>query len=282
MATNDQRLKLRQPTISEPPGGRIDLGLRELWEYRELLYYFTWRNVKVRYKQTILGASWAVLQPFTTMVVFSIFFGGLAQIDSNGFPYPVFSFAALVPWTLFQNGVQASGVSMVSNASMITKVYFPRMIIPISAVVSSLVDFFIALGVLFLVAIAYGIWPTANLLVLPLLTVLAVLTSLGLGFWFSALNVQFRDIGFLIPFFLRIWMFVTPVIYPTSLVSEEWRTLYALNPMVGVIEGFRWAILGTEAAPGFELLISLVVALVLVITGAIYFRKTEFSFADVV
>jgi lipopolysaccharide transport system permease protein len=266
----------------EPPRGWIPLNLRDLWEYRELLYFLAWRDIKVRYKQTVLGASWAILQPFFTMVVFSLFFGRLAGIPSEGLPYPIFSYAALVPWQFFAHGLTSSSDSVVSSANLIRKVYFPRLVIPMAAVGSGIVDFGLAFLVLLGMMAFYGIVPTANVVWLPLLLLLALVTSLGAGLWLTAMNVQFRDVRYMVPFLVNAWMFATPIAYPSSLLDEPWRRLYGINPMVGVVEGFRWALLATDTQPGSMILVSAVVAVGLLISGAYYFRRMEKSFADVV
>ena len=264
----------------EPSKGWVPLKVRELWEYRELLYFLTWRDVKVRYKQTALGASWAILQPFLTMVVFSLFFGRLAQMPSDGIPYPIFSYAALVPWTFFANGVTHSANSLVLNANLIKKVYFPRLVIPIAGVFSGFIDFGLAFIVLIGMMLWYGFVPTVNVIWLPLLILLAVVTSLGVGFWLSAVNVQYRDIRYIVPFLIQMWMFVTPIVYPSSLLPEPWRTLYGLNPMAGVVEGFRWALLGTEK-PEAIVLVSALAAVALMVSGLYYFRRMERNFSDI-
>ena len=268
--------------ILRPTSGWQSLRLRELWEYRELFYFLTWRDVSVRYKQTVLGMAWAIIQPLMTMIVFNIFFGQLAKIPSDGIPYPIFSYAALVPWIFFANGLTQSSNSLVANANLITKVFFPRLVAPISTVLSGLVDFVIAFLVLVAMMFYYGRVPTINVLWLPLLVLLALITSLGVGFWFSALNCHFRDVRYAVPFIAQIWMFATPIVYPSSLLSEPWRTLYGINPMAGVVEGFRWALLGTGSAPGFMIAASSIVAMIVLIGGAFYFRKMEKTFADVV
>lgn len=268
--------------ILRPASGWRSLGLRELWEYRELFFFLTWRDVAVRYKQTVLGIAWAVIQPFMTMVVFSLFFGSLAKIPSDGVPYPIFSYAGLVPWMFFANALNQSSNSLVANANLITKVYFPRLAAPISTVLSGVVDFVFAFLVLLGMVLYYGLVPTWNALWLPLFLLLAIVASLGAGLWLSALNVQFRDIRYAVPFLTQLWMFATPIAYPSSLLSEPWTLLYALNPMVGVVEGFRWALLGTATAPGLSVVASSSVALALLIGGALYFRKMEKSFADMV
>jgi len=269
-------------TCIEPSKGWIPLDLKELWKYRELLFFLAWRDIKVRYKQTVLGASWAVLQPFFTMVVFSVFFGGLAKVPSDELPYPIFSYAALVPWQFFSNGLVQSANSLVASSNLIKKVYFPRFVIPISAVLSGVVDFAIAFVVLLGMMIFYGITPTKDIVWLPLLLLLALVTSLGVGLWLTAMNVQFRDVRYAVSFIEKAWMFATPIAYPSSLLEEPWRTLYGLNPMAGVVEGFRWALLGTDTAPGPIILVSSLVSIALLISGAFYFRRMEKSFADVV
>jgi lipopolysaccharide transport system permease protein len=266
----------------QPSKGWTSLRLGEVWEYRELLYFLVWRDIKVRYKQTVLGAAWAVIQPFFTMVVFSIFFGKLANTPSDNIPYPIFSYAALVPWTFFANGLLNSATSLVTNSNLITKVYFPRLVIPMSAVLAGVVDFVLAFVVLLGMMLVYGITPTANVVWLPLLLLLALVTSLGVGLWLSAMNVKFRDVRYTVPFLVQFWLFATPIAYPSSLLAEPWRTLYGINPMVGVVEGFRWALLGVDTAPGPTIIVSAIVAVALLVSGAFYFRRLEKSFADVV
>lgn len=271
------------PTIrNEPSRGWRVINFQELWQYNELLYFLAWRDIKVRYKQTVLGAAWAVIQPFLTMVVFSLFFGKLANMPSDGIPYPLFAYAALVPWTFFANGLTQSSNSLVSSANLIKKVYFPRLVVPVSAVIAGGVDFVIAFVVLIGMMPFYGVVPTGNIVWIPLLILLAFITALGLGLWFSALNVQFRDIRYTISFVTQLWLFATPVAYPSSLLSEPWRALYGLNPMVGVVEGFRWALLGTQSVPGEAILVSSLTAMILLISGALYFKRVEQTFADVV
>lgn len=262
--------------------GWVALQLKELWAYRELLYFLIWRDVKVRYKQTALGVSWAIIQPVFTMVVFSLFFGRLAKMPSDGIPYPLFSYAALVPWTFFSHGLTLASNSLVGSANLIKKVYFPRLAIPIASVTSGGIDFVIAFIVLLGMMLYYGIVPTLNVIWLPVLLLITFITSLGVSLWLSALNVQFRDVRYMIPFLTQLWLFATPIAYPSSLLSEPWRTLYSLNPMVGVVEGFRWALLGTETAPGPILIVSSLAALALLVGGAFYFRRLEKTFADVV
>lgn len=264
-----------------PTRGWISVNLRELWEYRELLYFLTWRDVKVRYKQTALGAAWAIIQPLLTMVVFSLFFGYLAKVPSDGVPYPIFSYVALVPWEYFSSSLSKSSNSLVGSSNLIRKVYFPRLAIPMASVLGGLVDFAIAFAVLIVMMVFFSIQPTWGVLMLPVYLLLAMITALGTGLWLAALNVAYRDIRYVVPLMTRLWLFITPVIYPSSLLEEPWRTLYGLNPMVGVIEGFRWALLGTER-PGPMIAISAVVAVGLLVSGVHYFRRMEKTFADVV
>lgn len=253
----------------------------ELWEYRELLFFFVWRDIKVRYKQTVLGAAWAIIQPFFTMVIFSLFFGRLAQVPSDGLPYPIFSYVALVPWSFFATALTQASNSLVTSAQMVKKIYFPRLTLPIATVLAGIVDFLLAFIVLMGMMWYYGVPLTGNVLWLPLFLLLAMVTSLGVSLWLSAMNVQFRDVHYTIPFLTQAWLFITPIAYPSSLVPEPWRILYGLNPMAGVVEGFRWALLGTDTAPGPMTIVSAVVALALFIGGAFYFRRMEQSFADV-
>jgi lipopolysaccharide transport system permease protein len=266
--------------VVSPSSGLIKLNLGDVWAYRELLYFLVWRDIKVRYKQTALGAAWAVLQPLMTMVVFSVFFGRLAKMPSDGVPYPVFAFTALLPWQLFAYALTESSNSLVSNQNLITKVYFPRLIIPMSAVLSGMADFLISFVVLLGLMWYFGLAPTPAVMWLPLFVVLAIVTALAVGLWLSALNVTYRDVRYTIPFLTQLWMFATPVAYPSSLIPEFWRPLYGLNPMAGVIEGFRWALLGTAHPPGPLLLVSLVVVAVLLVGGLVYFRRMETTFAD--
>jgi len=268
--------------IIKPSRGWLTLRLNDLWQYRELLYFLTWRDIKVRYKQTVLGAAWAIIQPFFTMVVFTLFFGKLAKIPSEGVPYPIFSYAGLLPWTFFSQAMNQSSDSLVGNANLITKVYFPRLVIPLSSAVTPLVDFCIAFIVLIGMMFYYQIFPTSTLIWLPVFLLLAFATSLGVGLWLSALNVQYRDVRYTIPFLTQLWLFATPVIYPSGAVHGPWRIILGLNPMTGVVEGFRWALLGIGAAPGAMIFTSMGIALLLVLTGLIYFSRMEKTFADIV
>jgi len=272
------------PTLFiRPPNGWISIGLSELWEYRELLYFLTWRDIKVRYKQTALGAAWAIIQPLFMMVVFSVFFGKLGRIPSDGIPYPIFAYCALLPWQLFAHSLTESGNSLVANERLITKVYFPRLIVPISAVLGGVVDFVIAFTILLLMMAYYHITPTIVIVTLPVFLLLAVATALAVGLWLSALNVKYRDVRYTIGFLTQVWLFATPVAYSSSMVPARWRALYGLNPMAGVVEGFRWALLGKSEGPGSALLVvSIVAVAALLVGGLYYFRRMESEFADVV
>lgn len=277
-------------TIIKPSRGWVSLRLDEVWQFRELFYFFIWRDIKVRYKQTVLGAAWAIIVPFMNMVVFSLFFGRLADMPSDDIPYPLWNFAALVPWQFFTNGVNNSANSLVTNANMIKKIFFPRLVLPTAAAVSGIVDFILAFLVLLLMVLGYHVFNiagfsvslTLNVLWLPLFLLLAVTTSLGVGLWLSAMNVQFRDVRHVVPFLVQFWLFATPIAYPSSLIPEAWRVVYGLNPMAGVVEGFRWTLLNTPAPPGAMLAVSAVTSLVLLTSGAYYFRRLEKTFADVV
>jgi len=262
--------------------GWVPIDFAELWRYRELLYFQAIRDVKVRYKQTFLGATWAILQPVMTMIVFSIFFGKLAKVPSDGIPYPVFTYCALLPWQLFAYALTYSSNSLVDNAQVLTKVYFPRLILPLAAVMAGLVDFFIAFFVLTGMMFYYGIFPGWALITLPLFTLLAIAAALSAGFWLSALNVKYRDIRYTIPFLAQLWLFITPVAYSSSLVPEKWKAVYGINPMVGVVEGFRWALLGKSSPPWTMLIVSVTATALLLAGGLLYFRRMEKSFADIV
>lgn len=270
----------------EPLRGWAPLELRELWNCRELIYFFVWRDLKIRYKQTILGAAWAVLQPLLTMVVFSVIFGHLAGLPSDGTPYPIFTYTALLPWQLFAYALSQTALSLVSNQQLLKKVYFPRLVIPVSAVLCWLVDFSIGFLVLLLLMFYYGIVPTLAILTLPFFVLLAMAAALAVGLWLATLNVQYRDIRYAIPFLIQFWLFVTPVAYSSSLIldriPEFWRFLYGLNPMAGVIEGFRWALLGKSGDVGPLIIVSALVVLVLLLGGLAYFRRMEGTFSDVV
>ena len=266
----------------ESSRGWAALRLADVWAYRELLYFLVWRDVKIRYKQTVLGAGWAILQPFFTMVVFAVFFGRLAKMPSDGVPYPIFAYAALVPWTFFANGLTQAVTSVVGGSSLIKKVYFPRIILPLAAVLAGIIDFVFAFALLIVMALYFGIVPSWRIMALPLFTVMVVMAALSVALWLSALNVQYRDIRYIAPFIVQVWLFATPIAYPSSLLSEPWRTVYGLNPMVGVVEGFRWAMLGSGNRPGPMIIVSTLVCLALLLGGAYYFRRVERTFADIV
>jgi lipopolysaccharide transport system permease protein len=269
-------------SVYEPTHGWLSLRLGELWHYRELLYFLTWRDIKIRYKQTALGVAWAVLQPLITMVICSVIFGQLAKLPSDGIPYPVFSYAALLPWGLFSGALQRAGTSLVINSNLITKVYFPRLVIPISAVAAGLVDFMISFIVLLGLMLYYKITPTWMILTIPFFVLLAVLTALAVSLWLSALNVQYRDVQYMIPFLIQAWMYTSPVAYSAGLIpTGSWRIIYGLNPLAGVIQGFRWALLGGNP-PDVLMAISVIIVLVMLVTGLYYFRRMEKTFADVV
>ena len=284
--------------VAEPPGrdysviriqpiqGWVSLHLRELWAYRELLVFMVWRDISVRYKQTALGVSWAVIQPVFTMAIFSLLFGKLAKLDSDSLPYPVWCFAALVPWTFFANGLSSSANSLVLHQNLIKKVYFPRLTIPISAVLTGVVDFAIAFGILIVLMLWYGITPTANIVFIPFFLLLTLVTSLGVGLWLCTLNVQFRDVRHAMPFLTQLWFYGTPIAYSSTLVSQKygafWQAVYGLNPMAGVAEGFRWALLGAPTAPGPIFIASSVTSVLLLVSGAFYFRRMEKTFSDLV
>ena len=275
--------KLNIPSLRiEPSRGWVALNLSELWAYRELLYFLTWRDVKVKYKQTIIGAGWAILQPLTTMLVFTLVFKKIADISSEGIPYPIFAYTALLPWNLFATALNRSTVSLVSQVGLISKVYFPRLIIPLSAAFSGIIDFAIAFVILVGMMFWYGITPRWAILSLPLFITIGLIAALSVGLWLAALNVRYRDVGHAVPFLIQIWMFASPVAYPVGLIPEKWRLLYSFNPLAGVIEGFRWALLGKES-PDFRVIaVSTMVVFALLFGGLIYFKRTERTFADLV
>lgn len=283
MITSGTRPAVDIPIIRiEPCSSRLRLGFKELWEYRELLYFLVWRDVKVRYKQTAIGAAWAIVQPLLTMIIFTFVFGKFANMPSDGLPYPVFSFAALLPWTYFARALNQSVMSVVGSANLIKKVYFPRLLLPISATLSGLIDFGISFIFLLGMMVWYGIVPHWGVLALPFFLILALLTALSVSLWLSAINVRYRDVGQAIPFLIQIWLFASPVAYPVSVVPEKWRLLFSLNPMTGAIEGFRWALLGTETPDTLAIVFSVVVVLALLVGGIIFFKRMEQTFADVV
>jgi lipopolysaccharide transport system permease protein len=268
--------------VIEPTRGWASLHLDHLWRFRELLYFMVWRDLKVRYRQTVLGASWAIIQPLFTMVLFTIIFDRAAGLPSEGYPYPIFSFSALLAWNYFSNAFTTSGNSLVNNQQLISKVYFPRLIIPISSALVGLADFAIAFVILLGMMMFYRIYPTWQILTLPFFLALAVVTALGVGLWLSAMNVKYRDIRYLIPFMAQFWMYATPVAWSIEMFDEKWRWLFGLNPMAGVVEGFRWAVLGKSDISWVLVLLSVMVALILFFTGLVYFRRMERSFADII
>jgi lipopolysaccharide transport system permease protein len=273
-------------TVIAPAKGVRGLDLQAVWAYRELLYFLVWRDIKVRYKQTLLGVVWVILQPLASMIIFSVLFGVLLQVDSGEVPYPVFAFAGLLPWSYFSQALTRSSTSVVNSSHLVTKIYFPRLVIPLSGILSSLVDFGIAFCVLAGLMVVYGIVPTTSLVVLPALILLAMVTALGFGLWLSALNVRYRDVNYLVPFMIQIWMYLTPVVYGSDLIPERYRFLLSLNPMTGVVEGFRWALLGPSAVGGYLsaplIGISVAISLMVLVSGAFFFRSTEQLFADIV
>jgi homopolymeric O-antigen transport system permease protein len=265
-----------------PDTQRIRLNLREIWEYRELLVFLSWRDVKVRYRQTVLGAVWAILQPLVAMVIFSVIFGQLAKLPSDGIPYPIFTYTALLPWNLFSTALSRATTSVVTSSNLVGKVYFPRVLIPLSAMVSAIVDFFFSFLILLAMMVVYGVAPTWRITALPFLILLALAAAFGIGLWLSALNVKYRDVTYVVPFVIQIWLYASPVAYSSTLVPEQWRWLYGLNPLVGVIEGFRWALLGTSWTPDVLVLVSFVIVVLALVGGLVYFSRMEETFADVI
>jgi lipopolysaccharide transport system permease protein len=265
-----------------PAKGWLGIDFKELWRYRELIFFLTWRDIKVRYKQAVLGIAWALLQPVLTVLIFTVVFGILLETPSQGLPYPLFAISALLPWQLFANALQRSSISLVGNANLITKIYFPRLVIPLSSVMAALVDFGVSFIVLIVMMVVYRYMPGWNLLWLPVIILFALLTALAVGLWLSALNVQYRDVQHMVPFIVQVWMYASPIVYPIEIIPEGiWRVLYGLNPMVGVIQSYRWALLGGDR-PDATMLISVLVVLVLLVSGIYYFRRMEKTFADIV
>ena len=268
--------------VIEPPSGWMPVNLKEVWAYRELLGILAWRDVSVRYKQTVAGIGWAIIQPVMTMIIFTIIFGRFAKLPTDGIPYPLFSFCALLPWNYFSQSLSGSSDSLVGASNLITKVYFPRLVIPLSRVFGGLIDFAIAFVIMLGMMVWYGVLPGYGLALLPVFILVSMITALGVGLWLTALNVKYRDVRFVVPFLVQFWLYASPVAYSTSLIPERWRWLYGLNPMVGVIEGFRWALLG-KAAPDFEIMaLSLVIIMAILVSGLYYFKKMEQTFADIV
>jgi lipopolysaccharide transport system permease protein len=275
---------LRQPeTIHiRPSTGLAALNLGDLWTYRELVFFMIWRDIKVRYKQTFLGAAWAVIQPLLTMLVFNFVFGTIAKVPTDGVPYPIFSYTALLPWGLFTTALNTASRSLTANQNMVTKIYFPRLVLPLASVLGGVVDFAIAFVILVGMLIYYRVTPTLAVWTLPLFLLLALITALGTALWLSAINVQYRDVNYVLPFLTQFWLFLTPVAYSAKVISEKWQLVYSLNPMAGVVNGFRWAVLGTDTGPGLTMWISVAIALVVLISGLFYFRSMERTFADTI
>jgi len=275
---------VRAPEIVyiKPSTGLTALNLRDLWIYRELVFFMIWRDIKVRYKQTLLGAAWALIQPILTMLVFNFIFGTVAKVPTEGIPYPIFSYTALLPWGLFTAALNNASRSLTSNQNMITKIYFPRLVLPLSSVLGGLVDFAIAFLILIVMMIYYKVTPTAAVFLLPLFLLLAVITALGVALWLSAINVQYRDVNYVLPFLTQFWLFLTPVAYSAKVISAKWQLVYSLNPMAGVVNGFRWALLGTNTGPNLNMAISVAISLVVLVSGLFYFRSMEKTFADTI
>lgn len=267
----------------KPSTGFTALNLSDLWIYRELVFFMIWRDIKVRYKQTLLGATWAIIQPVMTMLVFNFLFGTVAKVPTDGIPYPIFSFTALLPWGLFVTALNQASRSLTANHNMVTKIYFPRLVLPVASVLAGLVDFAIAFVILVMMMIYYKVTPTWNALwALPLFLLLAILAALGVALWLSAINVQYRDVNYALPFLTQFWLFVTPVAYSAKVISEKWRYLYSLNPMAGVVNGFRWALLGSGTGPDTALWVSIGISMLILISGLFYFRRMEHTFADMI
>lgn len=268
----------------KPSTGFAALNLRDLWTYRELIYFMIWRDIKVRYKQTVLGAAWAIIQPVLTMLIFTFIFGQVARLPTDGgIPYPIFSYTALLPWGLFVAALNQASRSLTSNQNMVTKIYFPRLVLPLASILSGLVDFAIAFVILVGLMFYYGVTPSINVLwTLPMFLLLAIVTALGVALWLSAINVQYRDVNYALPFITQFWLFLTPIAYSSSLISEKWQLVYSLNPMAGVVNGFRWALLGTNTGPGPEMAVSVLISILILISGLFYFRNMEKTFADTI
>lgn len=280
-------IMMQKQTLIEPSSGWFNLRIHLLWRYRELVYFLAWRDIKIRYKQTILGITWVILQPVISMLVFSGLFGILLQVPTGGIPYPLFVLSGLLPWLYFSAALTKSSNSLVDNTSLITKIYFPRMVIPIAAMLSSLVDFIISMAILVIIMLSYGVFPIETILLLPIFLILAMITALGFGLWLSALNVRYRDVKHLLPFIIQIWMYLTPVVYGASLIPERYRWLLGLNPMTGVVDGFRWALFGNRfgsvlTSDSLLYILSVGIAFLILISGTIYFRYTEKNFADII
>src|SRR5512138_260959 len=283
MATKSAALPHQPETIYiRPTTGLAALNLVDLWTYRELVAFMIWRDIKVRYKQTLLGAAWAILQPLLTMLVFNFVFGTVAKVPTDGVPYPIFSYAALLPWGMFTAALNTASRSLTANQNMVTKIYFPRLVLPLASVLGGLVDFAIAFVILIVLMIYYKVTPTAAVWLLPLFLLLTIVTALGVALWLSAINVQYRDVNYVLPFLTQFWLFLTPVAYSVKVISDKWQLVYSLNPMAGVVNGFRWALLGTNSGPNLNMAISVAISLVVLVSGLFYFRSMERSFADTI
>lgn len=274
----------RQPEIVHirPSTGLAALNLGDLWTYRELVLFMIWRDIKVRYKQTLLGAAWAIIQPVMTMLIFNFVFGTVAKVPTEGIPYPIFSYTALLPWGLFSTALNNASRSLTANQNMVTKIYFPRLVLPLASVLGGLVDFAIAFVILIVLMIYYRVMPTTSAWTLPLFMLLALVTALGVALWLSAINVQYRDVNYVLPFLTQFWLFLTPVAYSAKVISEKWQLVYSLNPMAGVVNGFRWALLGTHTGPGLNMAVSVAISIIILVSGLFYFRSMERTFADTI
>ncbi len=282
MSNSVELARSRETIYIKPSTGLAALNLRDLWTYRELVFFMIWRDIKVRYKQTLLGAAWAVIQPVLTMLVFNFIFGTVAKVNTEGIPYPIFSYTALLPWGLFTGALNNASRSLTSNTNMITKIYFPRLVLPLSSVLGGLVDFAIAFVILVVMMIYYRVTPTVAIVWLPLFLLLTIVTALGVALWLSAINVQYRDVNYVLPFLTQFWLFLTPVAYSAKVISDKWQLVYSLNPMAGVVNGFRWALLGTNSGPNLNMAVSVLISLVVLVSGLFYFRYMERTFADTI
>jgi lipopolysaccharide transport system permease protein len=282
MANSIELARQPETIYIKPSTGLAALNLRDLWVYRELVFFMIWRDIKVRYKQTLLGAAWAVIQPVLTMLIFNFIFGTIAKVNTEGIPYPIFSYCALLPWGLFSAALNNASRSLTTNQNMVSKIYFPRLVLPLASVLGGLVDFAIAFLILIVLMIYYKVTPTTAIWTLPLFLVLTVVTALGVSLWLSAINVQYRDVNYVLPFLTQFWLFLTPVAYSANVISAKWQVVYSLNPMAGVVNGFRWALLGTNTGPNMNMAVSVGISLIFLISGLFYFRSMERTFADTI
>ncbi|HUH96503.1 MAG TPA: ABC transporter permease [Anaerolineales bacterium] len=282
MAKSIELVRQPETIYIKPSTGLTALNLRDLWIYRELVYFMIWRDIKVRYKQTMLGAAWAIIQPVLTMLVFNFIFGSVAKVPTDGIPYPIFSYTALLPWGLFSAALNNASRSLTTNTNMVTKIYFPRLVLPLASVLGGLVDFAIAFLLLIAMMIYYRVTPTAAIWTLPLFILLSIISALGVALWLAAINVQYRDVNYVLPFLTQFWLFLTPVAYSAKVISAKWQIAYSLNPMAGVVNGFRWALLGTNTGPGLYMAVSVVISLIFLVSGLFYFRSMERTFADTI